>query len=89
MPQDSKQNYNHHSGMPQQDPRLSPGHLGPTPGIRPAHQQCALDELVWLVPHDLPVLAGTRLALISIHNKVAGASGRGGLTEQQATSSRH
>jgi len=48
-----------------------------------SRNEAALHQLVWLVPHDLPVLARTRLTLISIHNKVVGTAirhlgGRGG-----------
>ena len=39
----------------------------------PTRQQGAFQQLVGLVPHDLPVLAGARLALIAIHHQIVGA----------------
>ena len=38
----------------------------------PASNETALNELVWILPHDLAVLAGARLTLIGIHHEVLG-----------------
>ena len=34
--------------------------------------QASLEELVWVLPHDLTILASTRLTLIGVDNQVPG-----------------
>lgn len=40
----------------------------------PPSDQAAFDQLVWVIPHDLPVLTGARFSLICIHHQILWAN---------------